>query len=92
MAATIYGIPGCDDLVPDDSEEGAQACRAEVGAADLEQITPADAVTLDCTKEAATQELAIIVQSVFFVRAVHRHAGSSWVRTPSMSSGSEPPM
>jgi hypothetical protein len=60
LAATLYGIPGYDDLVPDDSEEGAQAWRAEVGAADLGQITPADAVTLDCTKEAATQELAII--------------------------------
>jgi hypothetical protein len=60
LAATLYGIPGYDDLVPDDSEEGAQAWRAGVGAADLGQITPADAVTLDCTKEAATQELAII--------------------------------
>jgi hypothetical protein len=49
--ATMYGIPGYDDLVPDDSEEGA---------VDLGQLTPADAVTLDCTKEAATQELAII--------------------------------
>ena len=60
MAATIYAIPGCDDLVPDDSEEDARAWRAEVGAVDLGQITPADAVMLDCTKETATQDLAII--------------------------------
>ena len=63
----MYGIPGYDDLVPDESEEGEQAWRAEVGqflleadAIDREQLTPADAVTLDCMKEAATQELASI--------------------------------
>ena len=67
FAATMYGIPGYDDLVPDESEEGRQAWRTEVGqflgeaeAMERGQLTPADAVTLDCTMEAATQELEII--------------------------------
>ena len=67
FAATSYGLPGYDDLVPDESEAGRQAWRAEVGqfleeAGGLarDQLTPADAVTLDCTTEAATQELEII--------------------------------
>ena len=67
FTATGYGIPGYDDLVPDESEAGAQAWRAEVErflqAADAiapGQLTPADAVTLDCMTEAAIQELAII--------------------------------
>ena len=67
FAASMYGIPGYDDLMPDESEEGAQAWRAEVaqflGEADAiaaEPLSPADAVTLDCTREAAVQELASI--------------------------------
>jgi len=67
FAATMYGIPGYDDLVPDESEAGAQTWRAEIEqflrAADgiaPGELTPADAVTLDCTKEAVTQELASI--------------------------------
>ena len=67
FAASMYGIPGYDDLMPDESEEGAQAWRAEVeqflreaGAIAPEPLTPADAVTLDCTREAAAQELAMI--------------------------------
>jgi hypothetical protein len=63
----MYGIPGYDDLVPDESEEGRRGWRAEVGrflgeaeAVERGQLTPADAVTLDCTIEAATQELEII--------------------------------
>ena len=67
FSATMYGIPGYDDLVPDESEAGDQAWRAEVeqfireaDAIGPGQLTPADAVTLDCTKEAATQELEII--------------------------------
>jgi uncharacterized protein (DUF885 family) len=67
FAATMYGIPGYDDLVPDESEEGQQAWRAEVGQflRDADEIaagplTPADAVTLDCTREAATQEQEIV--------------------------------
>jgi uncharacterized protein (DUF885 family) len=67
FAATMYGIPGYDDLVPDESEQGQQAWRAEVGrflaeadAIGARPLTPADAVTLDCAREAATQELAVI--------------------------------
>ncbi len=67
FTASSYGIPGYDDLVPDASEAGQQAWRAEVGQFLLaagqiprETLTPADAVTLDCVTEAATQELASI--------------------------------
>jgi uncharacterized protein (DUF885 family) len=67
FTATMYGIPGYDDLVPDESEEGRRAWRTEVGqflgeaeAVERGRLTPADAVTLDCTMEAATQELEII--------------------------------
>ena len=67
FTATSYGIPGYDDLVPDESEEGEQAWRAEIerflGEADAiaaGPLTPADAVTLDCTQAAAAQELAVI--------------------------------
>jgi uncharacterized protein (DUF885 family) len=64
FAATMYGITGYDDLVPDESEEGGQAWRAEAiqfrreaEALETGQLTPADVVTLDCVKEAATQEV-----------------------------------
>jgi uncharacterized protein (DUF885 family) len=64
FTATMYGIPGYDDLVPDESEEGQQAWRAEVGgflreaeAIASEPLTTADAVTLDCATGAAAQEL-----------------------------------
>jgi len=67
FAATMYGIPGYDDLLPDASEEGQRAWRAEAGEFLREasviasgQLTPADVVTLDCTTEAAAQEVAII--------------------------------
>jgi uncharacterized protein (DUF885 family) len=67
FAATTYGIPGYDDLLPDDSADGQQAWRAEVeqflreaAALARDQLTPADAVTLDCVTEAAAQELAVI--------------------------------
>ena len=67
FTATSYGIPGYDELVPDESEQGQQAWRAEIGEFLREAdtiaagpVTPADAVTLDCTREAATQELASI--------------------------------
>ena len=67
FAATMYGIPGYDDLVPDESDEGRQAWRAEAGQFLREtdaiaggQLTPADAITLDCTREAVTQELEFI--------------------------------
>ncbi len=67
FTATMYGLPGYDDLVPDESEQGEQAWRAEVGqflqeadAIARDQLTPADAVTLDCTMEMAIQEREII--------------------------------
>ena len=65
FAATMYGIPGYDDLLPDDSAEGQQAWRAEAerflgeaGEIGQGQLTAADAVTLDCTTQAAAQEVA----------------------------------
>jgi uncharacterized protein (DUF885 family) len=67
FAASMYGIPGYDDLMPDESEEGARAWRAEAerflgeaDAIDPGPLSPADAVTLDCTREMATQELTMI--------------------------------
>jgi uncharacterized protein (DUF885 family) len=67
FSASMYGIPGYDDLMPDESEEGERAWRAEVegflteaGAIDPDALTPADVVTLDCTREMATQELTMI--------------------------------
>jgi uncharacterized protein (DUF885 family) len=67
FAATMYGIPGYDDLVPDESEAGGRAWRAEVeqflreaDAIAGQPLTPADAVTLDCTREAAVQELELL--------------------------------
>jgi uncharacterized protein (DUF885 family) len=78
--ASSYGIPGFDDLVPDDSEEGAQAWRAEVARFGREadaiahgSLTPADAVTLDCVKEAVAQELASIdmARAEYTVTAMH---------------------
>jgi uncharacterized protein (DUF885 family) len=67
FTASMYGIPGYDDLVPDDSEAGQQAWRAEAGrflaeadAVDRGQLSAADAVTLDCTAGAAAQEVAVI--------------------------------
>src|SRR5260370_40528393 len=63
FAATMYGIAGYDHLLPDESEEGQQAWRAGVGqvlaeadAIDPGSLTPADAVTLDCTRAAAAHE------------------------------------
>jgi uncharacterized protein (DUF885 family) len=69
FAATMYGIPGYDHLLPDDSAEGQQAWRAEAerfldeaedirhGETGQGQLTPADDVTLDCTTQAVTQEV-----------------------------------
>jgi uncharacterized protein (DUF885 family) len=64
FAATMYGIPGYDDLVPDQSEHGERAWHAEAeqfaveaDALAREQLSLADAVTLDCTRQAVTQEL-----------------------------------
>jgi len=80
FAATMYGIPGYDDLLPDASEEGQQAWRAEAGkfleeatAIEHGPLTPADAVTLDCTTEAAAQEIAGIdlAEDEYTVTAMH---------------------
>jgi uncharacterized protein (DUF885 family) len=67
FVATMYGIPGYDDLLPDDSEEGQHAWRAEAGrflaeaaAVDRGGLTQAEAVTLDCMSEAAAQEVAVV--------------------------------
>jgi uncharacterized protein (DUF885 family) len=62
FAATSYGIPGYDHLMPDESEAGEQAWRAEVGrflaeAGPIEPGTPAEEVTLGCTRQAAAGEL-----------------------------------
>jgi uncharacterized protein (DUF885 family) len=70
FAATMYGIPGYDDLLPDDSAAGQQAWRAEAerflaeaGEIGRGELTPADAVTLDCTTQAAAQEVAGVDQA-----------------------------
>jgi uncharacterized protein (DUF885 family) len=65
LAATSYGIPGYDHLVPDDSPQGHAAWRAEVegylsemAAIDPGTLTIEDRVTLGCLHEAALQEVA----------------------------------
>src|SRR5579864_1331811 len=64
FAATIYGVVGYDDLVPDASEEGERVWAdelrlvlREVGAIAREELTPADAVTVDCIEAAASHEI-----------------------------------
>src|SRR6185437_7702170 len=66
FAATMYGIPGYDHLLPDDSAAGQQAWRADAErfldeADDIRraesQLTTADDVTLDCATQAVTQEV-----------------------------------
>jgi len=83
FAASMYGIPGYDDLVPDESEEGGQAWRAaveqflrEADAIDPGPLTLAEAITLDCTREMATQELTLIdlAQAEYTVTAM-QYAG-----------------
>jgi uncharacterized protein (DUF885 family) len=80
FVATMYGIAGYDDLLPDSSAEGQLAWRAEAeqflreaAAITPGQLTPADAVTLDCVTEAAAQELAVIdmAQDEHTVTAMH---------------------
>jgi len=61
FAATMYGIPGYDHLLPDESEAGEQAWRAEVGrfleeADAITAATPTEAVTLGCVREAGAHE------------------------------------
>src|SRR5437773_10043487 len=57
----MYGISGYDHLLPDESEAGEQAWRAEAGrfGAEADAITaatPAEAVTLGCVRGAAAHE------------------------------------
>lgn len=90
MAATVWGVSGYDHLLADSSEEGQQAWRVEAAqfcrqASTLAhaQLTPADAVTLDCVAEAAMQEMAIIdmARDEYTVTAMH-YAGPAtflWV-------------
>jgi uncharacterized protein (DUF885 family) len=68
FAATSYGIPGYDDLVPDESEAGYATWAAEVEAKLVEidgveaagPHSAADVVTLGCLREALEQELAML--------------------------------
>jgi uncharacterized protein (DUF885 family) len=73
FAATMYGIGGYDDLVPDESTEGQQAWRAEAARfiAEADELAAghdgaghekaalslADVVTLGCTRQAALQDV-----------------------------------
>lgn len=70
FAATSYGIPGYDDRVPDASEAGDQAWRAEVESlagevrsVDRSGLALDESITLDCVAEAVSQELAAIESS-----------------------------
>jgi uncharacterized protein (DUF885 family) len=61
FAATMYGIGGYDHLLPDESEAGQRAWRAEVGrfleeADTITPASPAEAVTLGCVREAGAHE------------------------------------
>ncbi|MBO0820359.1 MAG: DUF885 domain-containing protein [Nocardiopsaceae bacterium] len=63
FAATMFGISGYDDLLPDDSEAGRRAWRAEVErfgaeAEGTEAAAQADMVTRDCVTQAVAMELA----------------------------------
>ena len=61
FAATMYGIPGYDHLLPDESEAGERAWRAEAcglgeEADAITAATSAEAVTLGCVRGAAAHE------------------------------------
>jgi uncharacterized protein (DUF885 family) len=65
FAATTYGIPGYDDLVPDDSDEGHAAWREKVegvlevaNAIDHSSLAANEKVTLGCVVSHAESELA----------------------------------
>ena len=67
FAASSDGIPGYDHLVPDDSEAGDESWRTEVkgllaeaASISVSDLAPRDAVTLDCMREEAEQELAVL--------------------------------
>jgi uncharacterized protein (DUF885 family) len=67
FAASNYGIRGYDDRVPDDSEPGEAAWRAELESVladadrvESENLSEADRVTLGCLLENVAQELRAI--------------------------------
>lgn len=67
FAASMYGISGYDDLMPDDSEAGHQAWRAEAErfAAEADALAPeartdAQKITLDCVAQAVKGEIAAV--------------------------------
>src|SRR5260370_22906570 len=93
FAASMYGIPGYDDLMPDESEEGEQAWRAEAerflgetDAIDPGPLTPADVVTLDCTREMATQQLTMIDMA----RAEHTVTAMQYAGPAGLTAGARP--
>jgi len=64
FTASLYGIPGCEDRVPDDSEAGVAAWRAELESmlaeahrVDPTELAEADAITLGCLVENIDQEV-----------------------------------
>jgi uncharacterized protein (DUF885 family) len=64
LAASIYGIPGYDDRVPDASEAGdaawrseLESVRAETERLDTATLSETDAVTLACVREYVADEL-----------------------------------
>jgi uncharacterized protein (DUF885 family) len=64
FAASLYGLPGHDGRVPDDSEAGDAAWRTELesvladaGRVDQAQLSEADAITLGCLVENVGQEV-----------------------------------
>jgi uncharacterized protein (DUF885 family) len=64
FAASLYGIPGYDDRVPDDSEAGEAAWRSELDSTlaradrlDRSPLSNADDVTLGCLREYLAQEV-----------------------------------
>jgi uncharacterized protein (DUF885 family) len=80
FAATMYGVPGYDDLLPDASEEGERAWRAEAerymaeaAAIPRDGLSQAELVTLDCVTEAAGQELTTVdmARDEYTVTAMH---------------------
>jgi uncharacterized protein (DUF885 family) len=67
FAASSYGIPGYEHLVPDDSEEGDAAWRsrlettlAEARALEDGPLSEDDAITIACIVEEVSQELAML--------------------------------
>ncbi len=64
FAASVFGVPGYDDRVPDDSEAGEASRRAElestlaeVDRLELASLSEPDGITLACLRENAVGEL-----------------------------------